>query len=205
MMRALAAAARARALATEGFGCPPLSAWPPHLRVEIPEGRGGDIALLEDPGLAGEGEAGHAAERCALPRARWNAMADAAKAELNARLREKGLPPSRWRPGANVVERVLGAELLALAWAVAAADEELIPAVVARWARLEPAQRLFLSALVRASGGADMARRGLAMLLSAPLPDGPPPGPRTPPARKVAPKVQPRAIPRTPSLFDRTD
>ncbi|MDO9713171.1 DUF3780 domain-containing protein [Paracraurococcus lichenis] len=152
---------------TIGFGCPQLSSWPHHIIVEIPEGRGGEILVSEDFGISGHtADAPDLVERCLLPRPRWNAMAEAAKADMNARLRDKGLATSRWQPGKNRVERVLGAELLCLAWAVQAADEAHVPAVVAAWVGLKPPERLFLAGRVLASPS-DMARRGLALLLSA--------------------------------------
>ena len=97
---------------------------------------------------------------------RWNAMADAAKAELNAHLREKKLPTSRWQSGENRVERILGTELLTLAWATAAAEEADVPAVVSAWVSLQPPERLWLAGRVLANPAADRVRREIALLLS---------------------------------------
>ncbi len=161
-----AAQANARAAATVGFGCPPLSAWPHHVVVSIPSGRGGDIHLLEDFGILEDAERGLATERCSIPRARWNQMAEASKAELNTRLREKGLATSRWQPGDNRVERVLGTELMTLAWAVVSADEASVPAVVTTWLSLTSSERLWLAGRVLMAPS-DGVRRGLALMLSA--------------------------------------
>jgi len=82
----------------EGFGCP-LIDWPHHVRVIIPEIRGGEVQVIEAFGVGG-----HAAgqpeeiERCVLPRPRWNAIADVARREFNERLRTLGLPVGAWRP-----------------------------------------------------------------------------------------------------------
>ncbi|TPG55476.1 DUF3780 domain-containing protein [Roseomonas nepalensis] len=158
--------ARAKAAGTVGFGCPPLSAWPHHVIVSIPAGRGGDIRIREDFGILEDSERGLATERCAVPRGRWNAMADAAKTELNTRLREKGLATGRWQPGDNRVERVLGTELMTLAWAVISADEASVPAVVTSWVALTSSERLWLAGRVLMAPS-DGVRRGLALLLSA--------------------------------------
>ena len=157
---------RMRKTSTVGFGCPPLSDWPHHIVVVIPAGRGGDIRILENHGILGRADFPEDVERCVLPRARWNAMADAAKAELNTRLREKKLPTSRWQSGENRVERILGTELLTLAWATAAAEEADVPAVVSAWVALQPPERLWLAGRVLANPAADRVRRGIALLLS---------------------------------------
>lgn len=148
-----------------GFGCPALD-WPHHLRVVIPATRGEDVILIEDFGILG-----HAAgrpdelERCVLPRARWNLIAEAAKREFNERLKSLGLPASRWQSGDNKVERMLGQELLALAWPVQAGDEADLPAILASWQALRPEERWWLAGRVTANPTPRVAR-GLAMLLS---------------------------------------
>jgi hypothetical protein len=160
------AKARSRAAATVGFGCPSLSDWPHHVVVAIPAGRGGDIRILENHGILGHATTSEDVERCVLPRERWNAIADVAKAELNARLREKGLTTSRWSPGDNRVERILGTELMTLAWAAAAANETDVAAVVSAWVSLQPSERLWLAGRVLANPSADGVRKGVALLLS---------------------------------------
>jgi Protein of unknown function (DUF3780) len=161
-----AARKAARKADVVGFGCPAVD-WPHHLKVVIPAGRGQLIRLVEDFGIIG-----HASgrpdeiERCVIGRSRWNAMAEIAKQDLNARLREKGLPTSRWQSGDNKVERILGTELLTLAWAVAAADEVDIAAIIATWVSLQSVERLWLAGRVLANPN-DRVRQGLALLLSA--------------------------------------
>ena len=156
----------ARKAAVVGFGCPALD-WPHHIRVVIPGGRTEDIRLVEDFGIVG-----HAAgrpdelERCSVPRSRWNAMAEPAKQDMNARLREKDLPSGRWQTGDNKVERILGTELLTLAWAVAAAEETDVAAVIATWVSLQSAERLWLAGRVLANP-TDRVRQGLSLLMSA--------------------------------------
>jgi hypothetical protein len=134
--------------------------------VSIPAGRGGDIRILENHGILGHDSQADDVERCVIPRERWNAMADAAKAELNVRLREKGIATSRWQPGDNRVERILGTELMTLAWAVAAAAEADLAAVVSAWISLQPSERLWLAGRVLSNPSADRVRKGVALLLS---------------------------------------
>lgn len=161
-----AAVKTARKAAVVGFGCPAVD-WPHHIRVVIPAGRADDIRLVEDFGILGH-SAGRPdeLERCVISRPRWNAMAETAKQDLNAKLREKGLPTGRWQTGDNKVERILGTELLTLAWAVAAADDSDVAAVIATWVSFQSAERLWLASRVLANPH-ERVRRGLALLMSA--------------------------------------
>jgi hypothetical protein len=161
-----AARRNAQKAAVVGFGCPAVD-WPHHIRVVIPAGRGDDIRLVEDFGILGHSTGRpDELERCVISRPRWNAMAETAKQDLNAKLREKALPTSRWQTGDNKVERILGTELLTLAWAVAAADEGDMTAVIATWVSLQSAERLWLAGRVLANPN-DRVRQGLALLMSA--------------------------------------
>lgn len=155
----------ALAASVVGFGCPAVD-WPHHIQVVIPAGRNEDVRVIEDFGILGHSVGRtEEMERCVIPRHRWNAMADVAKQELNARLRDKALPTGRWQSGANKVERILGTEVLTLAWAVTAADEGDVPAVVATWVSLQSSERLWLAGRVLANP-IERVRRGLALLLS---------------------------------------
>ncbi|MBV8096530.1 MAG: DUF3780 domain-containing protein, partial [Acetobacteraceae bacterium] len=94
-----------------GFGCPAVD-WPHHLRVLIPSGRAGEIQFIEDFGIQGSDPARpDEILRCALPRPRWNLIADPVRREFNERLKVLGLPPGRWVSGENKIERMLGQEL----------------------------------------------------------------------------------------------
>lgn len=149
-----------------GFGCPAVN-WPHHVRVIIPASRSEDIRIVEDFGILG-----HASgkldeiERCVISRQRWNALAETAKQDLNLRLREKKLPTSRWQTGDNKIERILGTELLTLAWAVSHADEADVAAVIATWVSLQSVERLWLAGRVLANPN-ERVMMGLSLLLSA--------------------------------------
>jgi hypothetical protein len=159
------AKATARSQSVVGFGCPAVD-WPHYLRVVIPAARGEHVVLIEDFGILGH-SAGRPdeIERCAVDRARWNLIAEPVKREFNERLKALSLPASRWQSGDNKVERMLGQELLALAWPVAEADEADLPAILASWQALRPEERWWLAGRVAANPTARVAR-GLAMLLS---------------------------------------
>lgn len=189
-MNALARKSRPeRPGSTIGFGCP-ARMFVHHVLVSIPETRTAEVTLEEDWGVA---QLGHPDRlmRCVLPRVRWNAIATAARQTLNDRLKEQELPSSRWTTGENKVERLLGKEIVVLAWAVEAAEDEDIAAVTAAWVALRPEERWWLFGRVARTAGAAAdasakPRRGLALLLSAGPDRTPAAAPRAP--RPIRPK-----------------
>ena len=156
---------------TVDFGCP-IDLWAHHLAVHVPEQRSEPILFVEEYGIALKGGP-ERIERCALPRERWNAVAQLAKLMLNERLKAEALAQSRWHIGVNKVERLLGKELLVLAWAAEVADESDLAAIGAAWAALRPEERWWLYGKVAAVAGtsapadtSSKVRRGLALLLA---------------------------------------
>jgi hypothetical protein len=146
---------------TVGFGCP-VERDPHHFVVDIPAGRTASVTITEHYGTrAGIHGKPEMAERCFLPRPAWTAIAEEVRAEFNKRLKEKRLPPSRWKVGENKVERLLGKELLVLAWGVEQADLAAIPQAVKNWQGLRPVERWWLCTMTAAaSGGANDAGKG---------------------------------------------
>jgi hypothetical protein len=63
------------------------------------------------------------------------------------------MSPSRWTTGANQVERLLGKELLVLAWAVERANPEMIPNALRNWTGLRPEERWWLFNITAAATG----------------------------------------------------
>lgn len=102
---------------------------------------------------AGIGGLPEIAERCLLPRANWSLIAEDVKREFNERLRARKLAASRWSVGVNRVERLLGKELLVLAWAVEKASLEAVPNAVRNWIGLRPEERWWLFNITAAATG----------------------------------------------------
>ncbi len=137
---------------TVGFGAP--DAIDPHcFEVHIPRGKTGNVRVVEHYGVAAGALGCPEAERCLMPRAAWAAIADDLKRAFNERLKEKHLAVGAWKTGSTKVERLLGQELLVLAWAVEAAEPALIPAAVRNWLALRPEERWWLYAVTVASTG----------------------------------------------------
>ena len=64
--------AEAKSAPLTGFGCPPLSDWPHHIKVSIPSGRGGRRHCFgRDHGILGDAHGPEEVERCVVPRGRW--------------------------------------------------------------------------------------------------------------------------------------
>ncbi len=98
--------------------------------------------------------------RSQLDRRKWDGIADAVRAELNARLKKEGKAPGRWRTGHNTVGRSLGKELTLLAWAIEDADPGLIPTAIANWQGLTPEERWWLYTMTAAATGSYTTGRG---------------------------------------------
>lgn len=83
----------------------------------------------------------------------WDAISPTVTDEFNRRLKAIGLPRGRWASkGSTPVARVLGKELLALAWAVE--DEALgkVPTAIANWLALLPEERWWLHTMAASAG-----------------------------------------------------
>jgi hypothetical protein len=145
----------------QGFGfCPEASAH--HFLVTIPAGNREEVLISEHltwsedeaapiptfaPGEA-EGKL-----RVLLPRAKWDAIADEVRVEFNKRLKQEGLKSGSWKTGPNPVSRLLGKELVLLAWAIEEADPALTPAAVKNWLGLVPEERWWLFTMTCAATG----------------------------------------------------
>ena len=144
-----------------------------HLRFD-PEGEGSAGSGSAAPGAGHDGASGGGSAvpgfpgldpagtrlRAALPRAKWNAIADEVRVEFNRRLRQEGLPAGRWRTGRNPLARLLGKELTLLAWAIEDADPALVPAAVRNWLGLAPEERWWLFTMTAAATGHAVHGRG---------------------------------------------
>jgi hypothetical protein len=140
-------------MGTLGFGCP--NGTDPHrFEVDIPAGRTGVVSIEEHYGIkAGIDGLPEVVERCHLPRPIWSMIAEDVKRDFNERLRAKNLSASRWTVGVNKVERLLGKELLVLAWAVEKASPESVPNAIRNWVGLRPEERWWLFTVTAAATG----------------------------------------------------
>lgn len=144
-----------------GFGfCPQASAH--HFLVTIPAGNREEVLISEhltwDEATAATPPTFALGEiegklRVLLPRAKWDAIADEVRVEFNKRIKQEGLKAGAWKTGTNPVSRLLGKELVLLAWAIEDADPALTPAAVKNWLGLVPEERWWLYTMTCAATG----------------------------------------------------
>ena len=91
--------------------------------------------------------------RVVLTRHKWEAIADAVRAEFNQRLKRNGLKMGKWKVGQTPLSRLLGKELVLLAWAIEDADPTLIPIAIKNWLGLAPEERWWLFTMTNAATG----------------------------------------------------
>jgi hypothetical protein len=91
--------------------------------------------------------------RVLLPRAKWDAIADDVRVEFNRRLKRDGRKSGSWKTGTNPVSRLLGKELVLLAWAIEEADPALTATAIKNWLGLVPEERWWLYTMTSAATG----------------------------------------------------
>lgn len=91
--------------------------------------------------------------RVVLARYKWEAIADPSRAEFNQRLRKNKLKTGQWKIGQTPLSRLLGKELVLLAWAIEDADPALIPIALKNWLGLSPEERWWLFTMTNAATG----------------------------------------------------
>ena len=152
----------------QGFGfCPGESTH--HFLVTIPASNRAEVLISEhlswDPAGSQAAPTFALGEiegklRVILPRAKWDAIADEVRVELNKRLKQQGVKTGSWKTGTNPVSRLLGKELTLLAWAIEEADPALIPAAIRNWQGLVPEERWWLYTMTCAATGHAVQGRG---------------------------------------------
>jgi len=98
--------------------------------------------------------------RCLLPAVKWEMIKDPLRAEFNRRLKETGLPSGQWKNGFNLLHRMLGKEMLVLAWAIEDADPGTIPLAIQNWLGLRPEERWWLFTMTNAATGHALNGKG---------------------------------------------
>jgi hypothetical protein len=88
--------------------------------------------------------------RCRLDRNRWLKIVDALEEEFNRRLRAAHMKATHFKAGDNPVARLLGKELVLLAWAIEDADPSLAPNAIQNWRGLAPEERWWLYTMTAA-------------------------------------------------------
>lgn len=91
---------------------------------------------------------------------KWDGIADSLKDDFNRRLLQKKYPSGQWKVGQNPVQRLLGKELVLLAWAIEDCDPSVIPTALKNWNGLREEERWWLFTMANASTGSLDDKRG---------------------------------------------
>lgn len=157
------AAARRPGASAEGFGYDSAES-EHHFRVIIPAKASRDERVYISEHFSAEDTAERlelnialgaedAKLRVMLPKLKWDDIAEAVQIEFNQRLRQQGMKPGKWKAGGTPVSRLLGKELVLLAWSIEDADPSLIPVAVRNWLGLAPEERWWLYTMTNAATG----------------------------------------------------
>jgi hypothetical protein len=120
------------------------------------------VTIIEDYGAQGTSESeGDRVVRAIVERSRWNEVSDAVRAEFNRRLKPRGMRTGRWTSGDIPIDRLLGKELVLLAWSIENAPVEKIPVALANWLGLSQEQRWSLYSLAAAATGDAILHRDM--------------------------------------------
>lgn len=151
----------------DGFGfCPEESTH--HFRVFIPSKGQQEVLISEHFTFNGEmteQSSGFTNTydgqlKVVVPRSKWNAIAHQVRVEFNKRLKAYGIKSGRWKTGVVPVSRLLGKELVLLAWAIEDADVTTLPMAIRNWLGLAQEERWWLYSMTNAATGHAASGRG---------------------------------------------
>lgn len=130
--------------------------------VNIPRTIKDPVTVVEDYGAQSASVAeGDRVLRAILERPRWDEVSDTVRTEFNRRLKHRRMRTGRWTSGEVPVDRLLGKELVLLAWAIEDAPFDKIQVALANWLGLSQEQRWSLYTLAAAATGDAVRHRGL--------------------------------------------
>lgn len=111
--------------------------------VHVPKLKSGIIKIKEMSHYGGvEVDYG---TKATLTHAQWEKIRPTLTYEFNRKLVQHGYRMGRWQTGTNYVEKLIGKELLVLAWAIEnTTDTKEIAQIIENWKTLKPEERWWL-------------------------------------------------------------
>jgi hypothetical protein len=106
-------------------------------------------------------------------RKKWDVIKNVVEKEFNQRLQKNDTIIGRFKIGENVIERLLGKELVLLLWAIEDSDPALINTALKNWLGLSPEERWWLFTMANASTGYYNNKRGWRIAIRYALTDNP--------------------------------
>jgi len=111
--------------------------------------------------------------KVALSKHKWDMIKDTLREEFNVMLKQNNYKPGVWRIGQIPVQRLLGKEMVILAWAIEDCDPSVIPNAIRNWNGLRQEERWWLYTMTNASTGNIDDKRGWRIALRYALTDNP--------------------------------
>lgn len=111
--------------------------------------------------------------RVKLSRRKWDAVKSVVEKEFNQRLQKNNIVIGKFKTGENILERLLGKELVLLLWAIEDSDPGLIETALKNWLGLNPEERWWLFTMANASTGYYNNKRGWRIAIRYALTDNP--------------------------------
>ena len=130
-----------------------------HFLVDIPRGENAKVSIYErskwDDGTQ-RIDPRFDVVKVQLSKQKWEQIQPVLAKEFNDRLRVKKFTLGKWAATKTPVHRLLGKEMMILAWAVADCDPSVIGTALKNWVGLRPEERWWLYTMTNAStGGVD--------------------------------------------------
>jgi hypothetical protein len=95
-----------------------------------------------------------------LSKHKWKLIEDTLRIEFNNRLKKENIGVGKWHIGQIPVQRLLGKEMVLLAWAIEDCDPSVIPIATKNWMGLSPEERWWLFTMTNAATGNFNDKRG---------------------------------------------
>lgn len=108
-----------------------------------------------------------------IPRQKWSKVSLSMQNEFNNRLKAENKPKSRFTKGGNIVNKLLGKEMMVLLWAIETNEIRGIPVAIRNWLGLRPEERWWLYTMTNASTGDINDHRGWRIALKYALCENP--------------------------------
>lgn len=149
-----------------------------HFLLFLPRGKDHDVIVYErfkwdDDQTEQKSELVEKNIKVIINRKKWDAVKNVVEKEFKQRLKRNDTIISRFKIGENVIERLLGKELVLLLWAIEDSDPALINTALKNWLGLSPEERWWLFTMANASTGYYNNKRGWRVAIRYALTDNP--------------------------------
>ena len=129
-----------------------------HFQVFIPKSKEGLVIItehFENPAYLLSYNEDPPEQKVVLKRWQWDKVAESLRYEFNLKLKQQKEKSCSWKYGLNQIPRLLGKELVLLAWAIEDADSLSIDRAINNWLGFSPEERWWLFTTTNATSKHD--------------------------------------------------